>query len=200
MDDKHRCLSKRLLKIVEIKARKGPRLKWKNKKMQVEKVSRTNNLSKVIDNGKHSFSILRNKMKQNIKKLPLQICTSNQSPDDNEKLIKIEYPTSRCFTFDQMKCIRGILPKRKQDVGISNSPKFIRQANCSENAILKNRNYILTKEGGDPLLIHLRDVLSPTAILGLQFLSFVHAFDIKHNIDLKVSLLFHPNKYIQNQS
>ena len=79
MDDKHNCLSKHLLKTVEIKARKGPRLKWKNGNMQVEKVSRTNNLSKVIDNGKQSFLILRNKIKQNIKKLPVQICRSNPS-------------------------------------------------------------------------------------------------------------------------
>lgn len=200
MDDKHNYLSKYLIQTVEIKARKGPRLKWKNKNLQVQKVSRTNNLSKVMDNGKQSFLNLCNKMKQNIKKLPVQICRSNPSPGENDKLIKIEYPTSRCFTFDEMKCISGILPKRKQDVGINNSPKFIKAANCSENAILKNRNYMLTKEGGQTLLIHLRDVLSPAAILGLQFLSFVHAFDIKHNIDLKVSILSHPNKHIHAET
>ena len=185
MDHKQRSLSKRLSKMVELKVRKGPRLNWKNKNVTVAKITRTDHLAVVVDKGKQSISLLRQKIKQNIKKLPIQILGEKTLPDG---LVTIQYPTSRCFTSEQMNWLRGFFPKRKKDVGISKSPEFIKVANCSENEILKNRNYILTKEGEGTLLIHLRNVLSPNAILGLQFLSFVHAFDIKHNMDMKVSV------------
>ena len=179
MDNKQRSLSKSLSKTVEFKVRKGPRLNFKNQKVSVEKINRTDNLSVVIEKAQKAISHLRKTIKQNIKKLPIQHSYDNH-------LIRIEYSKSRCFSYEEMISLRGYFPKRKTDLGLSKCPKFIKCSNSSENEILKNQNYILTKEGEGPLLIHLRDVLSPKAILGLQFLSFVHAFDIKHNIDMKV--------------
>ena len=185
MDNKQHSLSKHLSKMVQLKVRKGPRLNWKNKKVSVGTITRTDHLAVVLDKGEQSISLLRQKIKQNIKKLPIPMKTL---PDKNASLVTIQYPTSRCFTLQQMKWLRGYIPKRKKDIGISKSPEFIKVANCSENEILKHQNYILTKESEGTLLIHLRNVLSPNAILGLQFLSFVHAFDIKHNVDMKVSV------------
>ena len=179
MNNKQRSLSKSLSKTVEFKVRKGPCLNFKNQEVSVEKFNRTDNLSAVIEKGKKAISHLRKMIKQNIKKLPIQ-----QSYDDH--FTKIEYSKSRCFTYEEMISLRGLFPKGKSDLGISKSPKFIKCSNSSENEILKNQNYILTKEGEGTLLIHLRDVLSPKAILALQCLSFVHAFYIKHNIDMKV--------------
>ena len=177
MNNKQRSLSKSLSKTVEFKVRKGPRLNFKNQEVSVEKFNRTDNLSAVIEKGKKAISHLSKMIKQNIKKLPIQ-----QSYDDH--FIKIEYSKSRCFTYEEMISLRGFFPKGKSDLGISKSPKFIKCSNSSEN-----------EEGEGTLLIHLRDVLSPKAILALQFLSFVHAFYIKHNIDMKVRFLSLLNQF-----
>ena len=90
MDHKQHSLSKRLSKTVELKVRKVPRLNWKNGNVQVMKICRTDNVAAVVDTGKQSISLLRKKIKQNTKKLPIQICCANTLPGGNETLIKIE--------------------------------------------------------------------------------------------------------------
>ena len=74
MDHKQHSLSKRLSKTVELKVRKVPRLNWKNGNVQVMKICRTDNVAVVVDTGKQSISLLRKKIKQNTKKLFIQIC------------------------------------------------------------------------------------------------------------------------------
>ena len=115
MDHKQHSFSKHLSKMVQLKVRKGPRLNWKNKNVTVATITRTDHLAVVVDKGEQSISLLRQKIKQNIKKLLIPILGEKKTlPDENASLVTIQYPTSRCFTSQQIKWLHGYIPKRKK--------------------------------------------------------------------------------------